>query len=196
MKSSGGLDSLRASEKLSQRLRCPILQLLDRSGAATGDLAHLASGPTSNRPQDHHFALVVRKLVEELDQVVQSDHGEGLSLDIDAGWDQFMGSGVDRVFTTSRPTPDLVDSTGPRNGEHPCPETAGVPSKVADSPGDLEKDITDDIFGVGQATCAKEPQDLWGEPGVDEPPCSLISGSSRAEMGTEVTVLHVSIELV
>lgn len=166
-----------------------MLQLFHRSGAATGDLAHLTGRPTTNRTQDHHFALVIRQLVEETDQIVQSDHGDGLRFDVNAGRDNVV-AGVDGILLTSRPTSYLIDTTRPGDGEHPRPETSGVAPKVAYAPSHLEEDLPENVLGIGHATGTEKPENLWSEPAIEGVPCTLVSGTRGAEMCAKVTVLH------
>jgi hypothetical protein len=141
-------DSLRDLEEILQCPDPPMLELFDRSDAATGDLSNLTGRPTPQGSKDDDLGLIVGQLVHKYQELLEPDHGQDFLFDVGSIDCQLVNGGVEWLLNPSNTAPNLVHTARSGDGEGPGAKSPGVSLEVVDAASQIEEDISEDVLGV------------------------------------------------
>ena len=136
-----------------------MLQRLDRSDPALGDLGDDLEGEVGNEAQGDDLALVVGQERQGGDQL----RIERVGCRRRRGVRQLA---VDHLGAPG-PTAGVVDDTVPGNGEDPTPQVVAIAAEPSEVPRYLEKDLAEQILRLAGALRPQVAQYCRGQLAID-----------------------------
>lgn len=132
-----------------------MLESFDGTGRASSDAGNRLDGQVCDEPEDNHFPLVGSKTADGGDQ-----RGVDWLPGIRA---RSVRDGSPGGHRSPRASPGVVDDPIPSQGEDPLPHGELVASDTPQISGDLEEDLTQEVFRIRNGLRSQVAEDGGSE---------------------------------